>query len=84
MTNISSLVNSVIVSNSLVTYATIKIIPLRTIEHCYSQFYHVTDCIFTCYHGRYYYKIENIYGLLICMLCILAVTNVTFEGHDIC
>ena len=62
MTNISSLVNSVIVSNSLVTYATIKIIPLKTIEHCYSQFYHVTDCIFTCYHGRYYYKIENIWA----------------------
>ena len=79
MTDISSLVVSVIVSNSLVTYTTItifEIIPLRTIEHCYSQFYHVTDCLFTCYHGRYYYKIEYIYGLLICMLYIL--------GHDIC
>ena len=57
MTDISSLVVSVIVSNSLVTYVTIKmfkIIPLRTIEYSYSQFYHVTDCLFTCFHGRYY------------------------------
>ena len=41
MTDISSLVVSVIVRNSLVTYATIKmfkIIPLRTIEYSYSQF----------------------------------------------
>ena len=54
MTDISSLVVSVIVSNSLITYVTIKMfkmIPLRTIEYTYSQFYHVTDCLFTCFHG---------------------------------
>ena len=71
MTDICSLVVSVIVSNSLVTYVTFKmfkIILLRTIEYSYSQFYHVTDCLFTCCHGRYYYKIENMYGILICML----------------
>ena len=71
MTDISSFVVSVIVSNSLVTYVTIKmykIIPLWTIEYSYSQIYHVTDCLFTCFHGRCYYKIENMNGLLICML----------------
>ena len=71
MTDISSFVVSVIVSNSLVTYVTIKIykiIPLRTIEYSYSQINHVTDCLFTSFHGRYYYKIINMYGLLICML----------------
>ena len=50
MTDISSLVVSVIVSNSLVTYVTIKmfkIIPLRTKEYSYSQFYHVIDCLFS-------------------------------------
>ena len=67
----SSFVVSVVVSNSLVTYVTIKmykIISFRTIDYSYSQIYHVTDCLFTCFHGRYYYKIENMYGLLICML----------------
>ena len=57
MTDISSFVVSVIVSNSLVTYVTIKmykIIPLRTIKYSYSQIYHVTDCLFTCFHGRYF------------------------------
>ena len=39
MTDISSHVVLVIVSNSLVTFVTIKIIPLRTIEYSYSQFY---------------------------------------------
>ena len=55
MTGISSFVLSVIVSNSLVTYVTIqmyKILPLRTKEYSYSQIYHVTDCLFTCFHGR--------------------------------
>ena len=71
MTDISSFIVSVIVSNSLVTYVTFKmykIIPLRTIEYSYSHIYHLTDCLFTCFHGSYYYKIENMYMLLICML----------------
>ena len=71
MTDISSLAVAVIASNSWVTYVTItlfKIIPLKIIEDSCSHSCHVTDCLITYLHGRNYYKIYNMYRLLICML----------------
>ena len=45
----------------------------------------MTDTV--CLHAGNYNKIENMFGLLICMLhmslWIFAATNVTFESHDI-
>ena len=85
MTDISSFVVSVIVSNRLVTYVTIKlykIIPLRTIEYSYSQIYHVTDFYLLVFMEDITIRLKICMGSL--SVLILDVTNVTFEGHDIC
>ena len=39
-------------------------IPLKNI--LIHIFNHVTDYLFTCLHAKKYYKIKNMYGLLIC------------------
>ena len=45
---------------------------------------HFNDCLFTCAHSMNSYKLENMYWLSsVCYIWIFAVTNVTFECHDI-
>ena len=72
MTENSSLAVAMIVSYSWVTYATtikwLNMIPLKIIEYSLSNFYHMIDYLFICFHARNYFKNENMCILLICML----------------
>ena len=72
MTDIGSLIVAGIASNSWVTYITIKLLTMiqRKLKVFICTFYHVTDCLSTYLHARNYYKIGNMYGLLICILHI--------------
>ena len=58
-----------------------KMIPLKIIEYSHS---HVGDFLLICPHARNFYKIENMYRLIICMFHMyICCYKRYFDGHDI-